>query len=165
MNLVVQRSTQRADYAGAVYGSLLAASVVVGSAPRHTPTPAPSLVVLLVATGLVFWLAHVYASLAGDREQGVALTRAEIRQVGSREWPLAQATFPPAAAVGLCWVLGLADTTAAWTALFVALASQVGWTVVAGTRTGASARLIAVSAVVNLLLGMLIVLLKVALTH
>jgi len=163
MNVVVQRD--RADYAGAVYGSLLAASVVVGSAPRRTPTPALSLVILLVATGVVFWLAHVYASLAGDRERGVALTRQEMHRVGTREWPLAQAALPPAAAAGLCWLLGFSDATAAWCALFVALASQVGWTVVAGTRSDANPLLIIVSAAVNLLLGLVIVLLKVVLTH
>ncbi|MBO2447434.1 hypothetical protein J4573_10080 [Actinomadura barringtoniae] len=166
MDVAVQSErVERVDYAGAVYGSLLAASVVVGSAPRHTPTPALSLVVLLLATGVVFWLAHVYASLAGDREKGAPLTKQEVRQVGSREWPLAQAAVPPAAAAALCWLLGLSNATAAWCALFVALASQVGWTVVAGTRSNAKPLLIVVSAVVNLLLGLVIVMLKVVLTH
>ncbi|MFD0689072.1 hypothetical protein [Actinomadura fibrosa] len=155
----------RADYAGAVYGSLLAASVVVGASPRHDPSPAGALAGLLLATGCVFWLAHLYASLAGDRQRNVRLSWMEVRSVGRREWPLAQAAVPPAAAAACCLVLGLSDAAASWTALLVALGGQVGWAVVAGTRSDAAAYLIVTSAVVNLLLGLLIVALKVALGH
>ncbi|NKZ04261.1 hypothetical protein [Actinomadura latina] len=156
---------ERADYAGAVYGSLLAASVVVGASPRDEPAPAPTLVALLLATGLVFWLAHVYASLAGDRQHGLRMNGAEIRSAGRREWPLAQAAIPPAAAAAACRLADLSDAAASWTALFVALGGQVGWTLAAGRRAKAGVSLIVVSAVVNLLLGLLIVALKVMLTH
>lgn len=156
---------ERADYAGAVYGSLLAASVVVGASPRQEPVPAPTLVALLLATGLVFWLAHVYARLAGDRQYGLRTNWPEIRSVGRREWPLAQAAVPPAAAAFACWAAGLSDGAASWTALLVALGGQVGWTVAAGRRVDAGVRLIVVSGAVNLVLGLLIVALKVALAH
>lgn len=156
---------ERADYAGAVYGSLLAASVVLGASPRSEPAPAPALIVLLLATGLVFWLAHVYASLAGDRQYGLRMKLPEIRSAGRREWPLAQAAIPPAAAAALCWMIDLSDAAASWTALIVALAGQVGWTVAAGRRADSTVYLIFVSGAINLLLGMLIVLLKVTLTH
>ncbi|MFG2006272.1 hypothetical protein ACGFNU_44705 [Spirillospora sp. NPDC048911] len=166
MNVVADPdTTKRVDYAGAVYGSLLAASVVVGSAPRKHPTPAGVLALLLLATGLVFWLAHVYASLAGDRERGVPLSRAEVRAIGRKEWPLAQAAFPPALAALSCALLGLPDAAAAWTALAVALVSQVGWTVIAGTKADAGLLLIVVSAAVNLVLGLVVVALKVLLAH
>lgn len=156
---------ERADYAGAVYGSLLAASVVVGASPRQEPASAPTLIALLLATGLVFWLAHVYASLAGDRQHGLRVNWPEIRSVGRREWPLAQAAVPPAAAAFACWAAGLSDGAAAWTALFTALGGQVGWTVAAWRRADAGVRLIVVSGMVNLALGLLIVALKVVLTH
>ncbi|TMQ89858.1 hypothetical protein ETD83_38025 [Actinomadura soli] len=156
---------ERADYSGAVYGSLLAASVIVGASPRHDPAPAATVVALLFATGLVFWLAHVYASLVGDRQHGRRLDWPEIRSVGRREWPLAQAAVPPAAAAACCGLIGLSDATASWAALFVALGGQVGWTVAAGARAHAGGRLIVMSAVVSLLLGMIIVALKVILTH
>ena len=62
--------------------------------------------VLLVATGLVFWLAHAYSLLVGDRLHHAGLTRAEIRRVAGHEWPLFQAALPPAAAAPLlfAWV-------------------------------------------------------------
>ncbi|MFI0405551.1 hypothetical protein [Actinomadura sp. 3N508] len=156
---------ERTDYSGAVYGSLLAASVVVGASPRHDPAPATTVIALLLATGLVFWLAHVYAGLAGDRRDGRRLDRPGIRSAGRREWPLAQAAVPPAAAAACCGLIGLSNATASWAALLVALGGQVGWAVVADARSHATGRLIVMSAVVNLLLGMLIVAIKATLTH
>lgn len=56
----------RTDYVGAVYGSILAASVVA-TAGTLGPFPRIKLMLLLLITGVVFWAAHVYARLAGER--------------------------------------------------------------------------------------------------
>ncbi|MFI0448925.1 hypothetical protein [Actinomadura sp. 6N118] len=127
--------------------------------------PAPLLVALLLATGLVFWLAHVYARLTGDRARGKAWRWAEIRSVGAADWPLVQAAFPPAAMVCAGWLLGLADATTAWLALLVALACQAGWGMAASLQAGARAGMVVASALVNLFLGLIIVALKVILSH
>lgn len=153
------------DYAGAVYGSLLAASVVAGSAPRVDPPRPAELVVLLLATGIVFWLAHNFADIVGDRAAGAAVTWAEVRSVATREWPIVQAAVPPALTAAVAAIAGVSDSGVAWVALIVALAGQVGWAVVAAAKTGASRSFIVVSGIVNLVLGMIIVLLKTMLTH
>ncbi|WP_433466259.1 hypothetical protein [Spirillospora sp. CA-128828] len=155
----------RADYSDAVYGSLLAASVIAGTGSGDHPIPARSLVALLLATGLVFWLAHVYARLTGDRARGAAWEWTEIRAVGSAEWPLVQAAFPPAAVACAGWLLELADATTAWLALLAALAGQVGWGVAASLQVGAPARTVVVSGLVNLFLGLAVVALKTLLSH
>jgi hypothetical protein len=121
--------------------------------------------VLLVATGLVFWLAHVYAALVGDRIDHTRLDPAELRRVARHEWPLLQAALPAAGAAVLVGLLGGSDAAAAWTALVVAITGQVGWATVATLRAGASGPLVTVTAVVNLVLGLLIVILKTALHH
>ena len=64
------QAPDRPNYAGAIYGSLLAASVVVGAgvgAEGNYHLWPLRLAALLVATGLVFCLAHAYAELVGDR--------------------------------------------------------------------------------------------------
>jgi hypothetical protein len=156
---------RRADYAGAVYGSLLAASVIAGAAAsEHPPTPF-TLAGLLLGTGLVFWLAHAYASLVGDRVHGLPLSWTEVRTVGAREWPLVQTAFPPAAVVVIGDLVGLADVTIGWAALLTAVAGQVGWSVVATAHSGAGRRLVIVSAFANLLLGLVLVVLKTSLAH
>jgi hypothetical protein len=155
----------RVDYTGAVYGSLLAASVIIGASPGEHPAPPPSLVAVLLATGLVFWLAHVYARLTGDRVRGIEWRWTEIRSVGAAEWPLVQAAFPPAAMACAGWLLGLADATTAWLALLVALAGQVGWGMAASFHVGARTGWVLASGLVNLLLGLIIIALKVLLSH
>ncbi|MEV0788956.1 hypothetical protein [Kribbella sp. NPDC050459] len=153
------------DAAGAVYGSLLAASVVAGTGPGQEPPHPGQLIVLLLATGVVFWLAHVYAQLAAEHSTQAIPPLRRIRAAARREWPLVQAAVPPAAAAGIGALVGLTDSEAAWLALAVAVGSQLGWALYVAARGGATwARLIA-AGVVNLLLGLAIVLLKAALSH
>ncbi|MFF7456958.1 hypothetical protein [Kitasatospora sp. NPDC008115] len=152
----------RTDYAGAVYGSMLAASVIAASSPSG-PHPRISLVLLLAVTGLVFWAAHVYAHVAGQREAGRQVTWHQVREVGRHEWPIVEAAALPALAVLLSPWLGTGEN--AWLALGVAVAQQVGWAGLGARRAGAAPRQVLVEGAVNLLLGLVIVAAKVAVGH
>ncbi|MEV5875382.1 hypothetical protein AB0L75_14345 [Streptomyces sp. NPDC052101] len=154
----------RTDYTGAIYGALLAASVIAGTG-AFGPFPRLGLVLLLLVTGIVFWAAHVYARLAGERIHGELLTWDEVRGVARDEWPMVQAAVPPAIAVAISPLLGLGLAGTAWFALGVALAEQVLWASVAAVRAGASRRLVAVSGLVNLVFGLIIVVAKTAIHH
>ncbi len=153
----------RGDYTGAVYGSLLAASVVVGAGALGS-FPRLQLIALLLGTGVVFWAAHVFARLFGARMVG-RLSWPVIRRTSREERPIIEAAVPPALAAAVSPLFGLGPQGIVWLALLVALAGQVGWATVAAHRAGASRRMMAVAAAVNLLLGLLIVLLKVGLKH
>lgn len=153
-----------ADYTGGVYGSMLAASVVIGAGSLGS-FPRAELVLLLVLTSLVFWIAHVHAELFGARLARHAPDRRVILHVCRDEWPIVKAAVPPAAAIAVSPLLGLDVQGALWLALSVAVAGQVGWSVAAAHRAGASRRLVATTASVNLLLGLMIVVVKIALTH
>ncbi|MEU5769593.1 hypothetical protein ABZ782_27105 [Streptomyces asoensis] len=157
-------AAKRVDYTGAVYGSLLAASVVVGAGSLSS-FPRLELIVLLLCTGVVFWAAHVFARLFGERIAYAPVSRHEIRRVCMAEWPIVNAAVPPAAAVSVSPLLGLGPVGTVWLALGVAIAGQVGWAAVAAFRAGATGRLVVAAGAVNLVLGLLIVALKVALTH
>ena len=156
---------QPTDYAGAIYGSLLAASVVAGTGPGHQPPQPAQLTALLLATGVVFWLAHVYAHLVGEKSSRALVSLQEFRVWARREWPIVQAAVPPAAAVVIGAFLGLSDAGAAWLALAVAVGSQLGWALYVAASAGATKSRLVAAGVVNLILGLLIVLLKAALTH
>jgi hypothetical protein len=152
------------NYAGAVYGSLLAASVIatagaLGSFPRLR------LVVMLLTTGLVFWITHVYAHLVGDRLVNQAPSWELVRHEARMQWPIGQAALPPAAAVALSPFLGLSAGDTAWLGLAVAVAEQVAWATAAVVRAGAPRRLVAINGAVNLLLGLAIVTAKAAVQH
>ncbi|MFI9646380.1 hypothetical protein ACIHAA_08830 [Streptomyces sp. NPDC052040] len=152
----------RADYTGGVYGSLLAASVVVG-AGTHGPLPRTELIVLVLSTGVVFWIAHVHAQLFGALLAQPRLDRGTVLRVCRDEWPIVKAAVPPAAAVAVSPLLHLDLRGSIWLAVAVAVAGQMGWSVAAARRAGASWQLVVVSAVVNLLLGLLIIAFKIAL--
>ncbi|GLF92708.1 hypothetical protein [Streptomyces yaizuensis] len=154
----------RADYTGAVYGSLLAASVVVGTESLASFSRL-GLVLLLLGTGVVFWAAHVFARLFGERIAEGTLSGRKVRQDCVAEWPIVKAAVPPALAVALSPLLGLGPEGTLWLALGVAIAGQVGWATLAALRAGATGRLVLVAGAANLLLGLVIVLLKVSLGH
>lgn len=62
-------------------------------------------------------------------------------------------------------VLGLDVPGALWLAIAVAVAGQVGWSAAAARRAGAPWGMVALTASVNLLLGLLIIAFKLYLTH
>lgn len=157
-----RNAPRRTDYAGAVYGSLLAASVIAASSTQE-PHPRLTLVLLLIVTGVVFWMAHVYAHVAGERESGHAVTWRDVRSVAGREWSIVEAAVLPALAVLVSPWLGMADT--AWLALGVAVAQQVAWATLGAHRAGASRGQVVAEGCVNLALGLLIVAAKVAVGH
>jgi len=161
------RTAQRrahADYTGGVYGSMLAASVVIGAGALGS-FPRLELVLLLMLTGVVFWIAHVHAQLFGARLAQQPLDRRAVFHVMRDEWPIVKAAVPPAVAVAVSPLLGLDEQGTFWLALSVAVAGQVGWSVAAARRAGASWRLVGGTAAVNLVLGLLIVSFKFILTH
>ncbi|MFF4055927.1 hypothetical protein ACFYZ8_14325 [Streptomyces sp. NPDC001668] len=153
-----------ADCTGGVYGSMLAASVVIGAGTLGS-FPRLELVLLLLLTGLAFWVAHVHAQLFGSRLAKEALDRHVVFDACREEWPIVKAAVPPALAVAVSPLLGLDVQGALWLALSVAVAGQVGWSMAAARRAGASWRLVAATATVNLLLGLLIISFKVFLKH
>jgi hypothetical protein len=139
--------------------------VVVGAGSLGS-FPRAELVLLLLLTGVVFWIAHVHAQLFGARLAGrKALDRGTVLRACRDEWPIVNAAVPPAAAVALSPLLGLDVKGALWLALSVAVAGQVGWSVAAARRAGAPRRLMAVTALVNLVLGLLIITFKIVLKH
>jgi hypothetical protein len=152
------------DYTGGVYGSMLAASDVIGAGALGS-FPRLQLMLLLLLTGLVYWIAHVHAQLFGARLARRRLDRRAVLHACRDEWPIVKAAVPPAAAVAVSPLLGLDVQGTVWLALAVAVAGQVGWSVAAARRSGASWRLVAATASVNLLLGLLIVSFKFVLTH
>ena len=154
----------RADYTGGVYGSMLAASVVIGAGTLGS-FPRLELVLLLLLTGVAFWIAHVHAQLFGSRLAQQPLDRHVVFHACREEWPIVKAAVPPAAAVAVSPLLDLDVQGALWLALSVAVAGQVGWSVAAARRAGASWRLVAGTAAVNLLIGLLIISFKVFLKH
>jgi hypothetical protein len=155
---------ERIDATGAVYGSLLAGSVIVGQAPLKEYVPPIELAIILLATGAVFWLVHVYSRSMGHLVVDGRFNRSRLAHTMREESPIMLAAVPPAAAALLLGAIGRASA-AAWVALIVAIAGQLVWAFVAAREVGAPTRTVIASLVVNFVLGMVLVLLKVFVGH
>ncbi|MFD2081968.1 hypothetical protein [Actinopolymorpha cephalotaxi] len=147
-----------------MYGSLLAGSVVAGAGAGDHPVAPLDLGIAVLATGVVFWLAHVYARLMGSTDQP-DLPMARVRAVARHEWPIVQAAFPPSVPAFAGALLGWPANLTSWLALAVAVAGGVLWAVVATVRAGAGRSVIVLSAFVNLVLGLAIVGVKSLVLH
>lgn len=155
---------ERLDATGAVYGSLLAASVVVGQAPLQESVPPVELAVILLATGAVFWLVHVYSRTLGHYVIDGRFHRHRLAHVMREESPIILAAIPPAVAALVVGAISNASS-AAWWAFFVAIAGQVIWAIVAAREAGQPRIGVFLAAAVNLGLGLVLVALKVAISH
>ena len=154
-------TTKPANLARAIYGYILATSLVAAFS-EDDDYSTTEVAVSVFVTGLVFWLAHVYASLLGERYvAGRRLTRSEIGAEFYAEWPLVQA-FIPSIAVLLLGTIGLlSDDTAVWLAIAVGLAALLLWSLEIGRRERLSPLELAGMVLVNALFGAAVVVLKV----
>ena len=94
---------------------------------------------------LVFWAAHVWSEVVGERIRlGKAFRAREMLSIERREWPLVEAAAAPSILLGLAWADAWSRETGARLALVAALVQVLVWGFAAGRRAGAS-RLAAVA--------------------
>jgi hypothetical protein len=147
--------------ARSIYGNVLATSLVVAFSEDNDYSTTEIAVSVLV-TGLVFWVAHVYASLiAGRYTAGRRLTRAEVGAEFYGEWPVVQAFFPPVVVLLLGTIGLLSHDTAVNIAIAVGVAALVLWSLAIGHQERMSPLALALMALLNALFGAAVVLLKV----
>jgi|SRR5215211_6902969 len=162
---LARRAAVAARVAGYTYGSILVLSVLVAGA-KAFPGEAGHIAVLVGATALVFWLAHVYAhglgdSVAHDRR----LTLAELAHIARREAAIVEAAVLPVAALLLGAFGVLSTSTAGWVAFGCGIAVLVGQ----GIRYARVERLDVLATLlviaVNIGLGLLLIALKLFVSH
>lgn len=162
-DLLVYRPTsgRRVNFTSAVYGSVLAATVVVSSGDLRAPV---TLAVLLLVSGWVFWIAHVYAATVagvhGGWHTGAIWT-------GMRhEWPVAFASVPPAAAALIAGLIpGITRGEGVWAALIVCIVEQQLWGYAAVRNAGLTGRALTRTVLLNVVMGLIIVGLKFTVGH
>jgi hypothetical protein len=119
--------------AAGIYGAIITAAILA-AAGGHVPTVA--LVVSVVVTLLVYWLAEEYAELLGEQATGGILpSRAYIRAALAATWPMVSASYLPLLALMLliahAWIAGHAARLRGWQLMFaVSVAAALGLTMV-----------------------------------
>jgi hypothetical protein len=147
--------------AGAVYGTILALSVIAGVS-EDADAGAASVLGAVLVTSFAFWIAHVYAeSLTARIAHPHARWRELVRRAVTREWPLLQAALAPAIPLLLGAVGVLSRDTAINLAIALALADLFGWGVAVGRASRQRPARAALSGFLNVALGGVVVALKV----
>jgi hypothetical protein len=151
--------------AGTVYGTIVVMAAITAGGPAFEDEPW-RLIVIVSATALIFWFAHVYADGLGESiALGRRLDLPELGAIARREVSILLAGVLPTLALVLGGVGLVGHATAVWLALGVgtgALAAQgVRYAHVEHLSRGGE--ILSIS--VNLGLGLAIVALKVALAH
>jgi hypothetical protein len=151
--------------AGFIYGTIVVLAVLVAGA-RAFPDDPWHIAATVLVTAVVFWLAHVYAhALAHGVAHDEHLSIAELRRIARREASVIEAAAPPLGALLLGAFDVISTNAAVWTALvlgLVVLASQ-GIVFARVERLGWGATIGVVAA--NLGLGIVLVGLKIFVTH
>jgi hypothetical protein len=144
--------------AAGIYGAIITAAIL-DAAGGHISTAA--LVVSVVLTLLVYWLAEEYAEVLGEQAaRGRLPSRASIRRALVTTWPMVTASYVPLLAVVLAAVFGASRLTAANVGLVVAvvLVTVHGW--LAGRAARLTGRKLLIATSVAAGLGLVMILLK-----
>jgi hypothetical protein len=150
---------------GFIYGTIVVLAVIVAGA-KAFPDESGHIAVLVIVTTLVLWLAHVYAhGIAFSVGHQVHLSREELTLIVRRESSIVEAGVPSVVAL-LLGALGVIPThVAIWASLGLGLTvlGAQGLVFARIERLGWLGTVAIVTA--NLMLGLLLIVLKLLLTH
>jgi hypothetical protein len=116
--------------AAGIYGAIITAAIL-DTAGGHLSTVA--LVVAVVVTLVVYWLAEEYAELLGEQAEGGALPGwAYIRGALAATWPMVSASYLPLLALVAARLAGASPLTAANVGLIAAMVLLIIYAWLAG---------------------------------
>jgi predicted DNA repair protein MutK len=148
--------------AGAIYGTIAVGALLAAESVRRE-TYARN-VVAVVITLVLYWLAHSYADLAGERlRSGARLTLGRLGRTMLYELPLLVGATIPLGTLLICWVAGTRLSAAVIAALWTSAAIVVMIELSAGVRGRLAARQLVAQALIGALLGALVIFLRVVL--
>jgi hypothetical protein len=150
---------------GYIYGTIVALSVIVGGELAYPHEPG-HIALLVAVTCFTFWLAHVYAhGLGHSVHTGEHLSFAELKRIAHREGSVLEAAIPPIVPL----LLGAVGLFSAKSAGWIAFALGLGVLAAQGlvfARVERLGRLGTIGVVAaNLGLGLVLVILKLVVTH
>jgi hypothetical protein len=131
----VEKPRATRNVAGAIYGQILASATVVALS-LDPSIDAAHILVSLVGTMLVFWIAHGYAALVSEElERERMRVWHDFRSAMKREWPLAQAAAPAVISLLLAVIGVLSRDSAIWLAIALGAANLFVWGIAVGRRS------------------------------
>jgi hypothetical protein len=144
--------------AAGIYGAIITAAIL-DTVGGHASTTV--LVISVVVTLLVYWIAEEYAEVLGEHTAGGQLpSRASIQSALAATWPMVTASYLPLLVVVLATVAGASALTAANVGLVMAIALLTvhGW--LAGRAAQLQRGKLLVATAIAAGLGLVMILLK-----
>jgi hypothetical protein len=152
----------RSNLASAIYGQILLLTVL-GVERNADHATAEAVLVVVVTSQLVFWVAHAYAETLGHQLRSEdRISGQSIREVIVREWPIAQAAGPTLVLMTLALLGVLQTPTAIDIASGVAVVSLFAWGFAAARRSHDTLRHQLMVGAASAALGLVIVALELA---
>jgi hypothetical protein len=144
--------------AASIYGAIITAAIIAASGGE---LPTDAVVIAVVVTLLVYWLAEEYAEVIGEQAEGGRLPAwAAIRGMLASTWPMVSASYAPLLALVIARLAGASALIAANVGLAVAIVLLTfhGWS--AGRAARLRGRRLLLSTSVAAALGIVMILLK-----
>lgn len=146
-----------------IYGELITGATI--AAALGSTKKVEELVLIVVATLLIYWIAHGYSDVVGEGlHRGGHLDGGGVWRAIRREWPMLAACLPPLIVLVVAVALGASADLARYLALALITLSLIGYGTRAARQAGFSIPLQIVTAAVHAALGVGIIGLK-ALLH
>lgn len=143
--------------AAGIYGAIITAAILA-AVGKNLATSA--LVVSVVVTLVVYWLAEEYAELLGEHTAGGLPSWGYIRGALSATWPMVSASFAPLVAVVLARLAGASTLTAVNIGLATAVVMLTGHGWAAGRAAKLHGRQLFFTTAIAAVLGVVMILLK-----
>ena len=147
---------------GVVYGIIVIGALLAAESGRHE-TYLDTIASAAIAAAL-YWLAHAYAELLGRRlALHERLTARALGRALADDWAIMRGAALPLAVLAIAWAAGVAQQTGVTAALWSTIASLVAFELIAGIRSQASPRELALEGAVGAAMGIAILALKIVL--
>jgi hypothetical protein len=142
---------------GMITGTVVSAAVIAAAVGHLEET---RLVIAILATAFIYWLAHLHARTLGDAVKHHTHPADALKEALAETWPILAAALVPAVILIVTQLAGADIRTAAWIAVITSTVLLTVYSFFAGRRGGLGIVGSLVSASVGAMLGILIIALK-----
>jgi hypothetical protein len=145
---------------GVITGTVVSAAVIAAAAGHLEET---RLVLAILGTAFIYWLAHLHARTLGDAVKHRTHPMDALKEALAETWPILAAALVPAAILLVTQLVGVQIRTGAWIAVIASTVLLTVYSFLAGRRGGLGLGGSLVSAAIGAGLGLLVVGLKASL--
>jgi hypothetical protein len=145
---------------GVITGTVVSAAVIASAAGHLEET---HLVIAILGTAFIYWLAHLHARTLGDSVKHHTHPVDALKEALAETWPILAAASVPAIMLLVIQLVGIELRTGAWIAVIASTVLLTVYSFLAGRRGGLGLGGSLVSAAIGASLGLLVVLLKASL--